>query len=92
MGIVADLFLTLLTVIFLLPGGSRLPGPTAPASGSHTSIMKIIHRYIIREFLVSALFGLAVSCLAFGAATRTEEPSAAQPKPHHYELSPEAGK
>jgi hypothetical protein len=28
-----------------------------------------------------SLFGLAVACLAFGAATRTEEPSAAQPRP-----------
>ena len=28
-----------------------------------------------------SLFGLAVACLAFGAATRTEEPSAVEAKP-----------
>jgi hypothetical protein len=28
-----------------------------------------------------SLFGLAVTCLAFGAATRTEEPSAVEAKP-----------
>jgi hypothetical protein len=30
---------------------------------------------------VLALFGTAVSCLAFGAATRSDEPQAVQPQP-----------
>src|ERR1035441_8022361 len=44
-----------------------------------------VRRHVMEMLLMGAclsLFGLAVTCLAFGAATRTEEPSlAAQHKP-----------